>query len=73
MMADGKQGSFKKTIQFVPEVREEVGKVTWPSRRETGMTTAFVFVFALIAAIYFMLVDTVIHKTINWVVDYLTH
>lgn len=72
-MAEGKQGSLKGALKFIPEVREEVGKVTWPTRRETTMTTLFVFVFAIIAAIYFMVVDTIIHKTINAVVDYLTH
>mgnify|MGYP003343757083 CR=1 FL=1 len=34
---------------FVSEVRQEVKKVSWPSRRETVLTTAVVFVFALIA------------------------
>jgi preprotein translocase subunit SecE len=72
-MSEDKQGFLKGAVKFIPEVREEVGKVTWPSRRETTMTTLFVFVFALIAAIYFMVVDTIIHKTINAIVGYLTH
>jgi preprotein translocase subunit SecE len=43
--------------QYVREVRQEVGKVTWPSRRETMITTAMVFVFAFLAAIFFFVVD----------------
>ena len=64
---------FKNAKKFIPEVKQEVSKVTWPSRRETTMTTVFVFIFAFIAALYFICVDTIIHKLINWLVDYATH
>jgi preprotein translocase subunit SecE len=59
----------KKTspVEFVSQVRQEVKKVTWPTRKETTMTTAFVFVFALIAAIYFMLVDQVAFRFVRFV------
>ncbi len=43
--------------QFLKQVRQEVAKVTWPSRRETGISTAMVFVMVVIAAVFFMLVD----------------
>jgi len=43
--------------QFVREVRQEASKVTWPTRKETGISTAMVFVFCIIAAIFFLLVD----------------
>jgi preprotein translocase subunit SecE len=45
--------------QFVRQVRQEVGKVTWPSRKETGITTVMVFVMMFLAAIFFLLVDQV--------------
>ena len=45
--------------QFAKQVRQEVSKVTWPTRRETVVTTAMVFVFVLIMAIFFLLVDQV--------------
>ncbi len=69
-MVEKKANIIKQTGKFIPEVREEVRKVTWPSRRETMMTTVFVFVLAVIAAIYFMFVDTIIHKLINGIIDY---
>lgn len=73
-MSDVNQVSFgKKARKFIPEVREEVRKVTWPSRKETTLTTVFVFIFALIAAIYFLIVDTIVHKAINALIDYATH
>jgi preprotein translocase subunit SecE len=65
-----KESTIKSLQKFIPEVNEERKKVTWPSRRETIMTTAFVFVFAIIAAIYFMIVDTIIHKVINFITDF---
>ncbi len=43
--------------KFIREVRSEVGKVTWPTRKETMISTAMVLVLALIAAIFFMVVD----------------
>lgn len=53
--------------EFVRQVRQEVSKVTWPSRKETGMTTAMVFVMVTLAAIFFLLVDQVI----SWGVRFL--
>ena len=46
--------------QFVRQVRQEVSKVTWPSRKETITTTATVFVMVTIAAIFFFVVDELI-------------
>jgi len=43
--------------QFVQEVRQEAAKVTWPTRKETGISTVMVFVFVVISALFFMLVD----------------
>ncbi|MBC8267364.1 MAG: preprotein translocase subunit SecE [Rhodospirillaceae bacterium] len=43
--------------QFIQEVRQETSKVTWPTRRETGVSTAMVFVMVILAALFFFLVD----------------
>ncbi|MGE5504023.1 MAG: preprotein translocase subunit SecE [Actinomycetota bacterium] len=45
--------------QFVKQVRQEVAKVTWPSRRETMISTAMVVVMVFLSAIFFMLVDEI--------------
>ena len=45
--------------EFARQVRQEVAKVTWPSRRETLITTAMVFVFVAIMAVFFLVVDQV--------------
>jgi preprotein translocase subunit SecE len=46
--------------KFVREVRSEVSKVTWPTRKETLVTTGLVFAMAVIAAVFFFVVDQVI-------------
>ena len=46
--------------QFVREVPQEASKVTWPTRRETMISTVMVFVFSIIAALFFLLVDKVL-------------
>ncbi|WP_346894992.1 preprotein translocase subunit SecE [uncultured Roseibium sp.] len=42
---------------FVQQVRSEVSKVTWPTRRETGVTTVMVFIMVAIASIFFLVAD----------------
>jgi preprotein translocase subunit SecE len=43
--------------QFVREVRQEAARVTWPTRKETGITTGMVFLMVIAAAIFFLIVD----------------
>jgi len=42
---------------FPQQVRQETSKVTWPSRKETLVTTAMVFAMSILAAVFFMVVD----------------
>ena len=46
-------------IEFLQQVRQEVSRVTWPSRKETLVTTAMVFVMVFIAAAFFFVVDQI--------------
>jgi preprotein translocase subunit SecE len=43
--------------QFIRQVRQEVSKVTWPSRKETTITTVMVFVMVALASIFLTGVD----------------
>jgi preprotein translocase subunit SecE len=45
--------------KFVREVRAEIGKVTWPSRKETMVTTGLVFALSAGAAVFFFLIDQI--------------
>jgi len=44
-------------IQFIQEVRAQVSKIVWPTRREVLLTTVMVFIMATLTAIFFALVD----------------
>jgi preprotein translocase subunit SecE len=44
-------------FKFIQEVRAETSKVTWPTRKETAVTTVMVFIMVLIAAIFFLVAD----------------
>ena len=46
--------------QYVRDVRSEVAKVTWPSRKETLITTGLVLAMSALAAIFFLVADQVI-------------
>lgn len=47
-------------VQFIQQVRAEVGKVVWPSRREVTLTTIMVLIMAAVLALFFTLVDLLI-------------
>jgi preprotein translocase subunit SecE len=47
-------------LQFIQQVRAEVAKITWPTRRETGLTTVMVMIMAALFATFFFLVDLII-------------
>ena len=47
-------------VEFLQQVRNEGSKVTWPTRKETAVTTAMVFVMVVLASIFFLVVDQVI-------------
>lgn len=45
---------------FLQQVRSEVSKVTWPTRRETIITTVMVFIMVFVAAIFFFVADQIL-------------
>ena len=53
-------------FKFLKEVRTETAKVTWPSRRETMITTMMVFVMVALASIFFFVADQVIRIFITF-------
>ena len=55
--------------QFIRQVRQEVSKVTWPSRKETMITTAMVFVMVALASIFLMSVDIVFAELVQFVLQ----
>ena len=56
-------------FQFIQQVRSEVSKITWPTRREVLITTIMVFIMSAIAALIFALVDLLIRSGIQSVLN----
>ena len=54
-------------FKFLQEVRAEADKVTWPTRRETLITTIMVFVMVAVASIFFLVADQVIRIVITFI------
>jgi preprotein translocase subunit SecE len=57
-------------FKFMQEVRDETQKVTWPTRRETAITTAMVFVMVAIASVFFLLADQFIRILVTTVLGF---
>lgn len=56
-------------FQFIQEVRTEAGKVTWPTRRETLITTGLVILMVLFAALFFVAVDQAIRFVVTMILS----
>jgi preprotein translocase subunit SecE len=57
-------------IQFIQQVRAEVAKVVWPTRREVMLTSAMVFFLAILTAAFFWIIDRVIFSGLEVVLTY---
>ena len=56
--------------QFVRQVRQEIHIITWSSRRETMFASLSVFVMALIASIFFLLVDLMLSSVVQFLLSF---
>ena len=52
-------------FEFIQQVRAEAAKVTWPTRRETMITTGLVILMVIVASIFFVVVDQGLHLFIG--------
>jgi len=64
------QMASKNPLEFFKQVRTEVAKVTWPTRKETTLTTAMVFVMVVLASIFFLAVDATLSTLITWILGF---
>jgi len=62
--------SKSNPFEFLQEVRSEAKKVTWPSRKETMITTGMVLLMAFVASLFFLLVDQVISVALRIVLGF---
>ena len=66
-----KKNTMQNPFEFLQEVRAEGSKVTWPTRRETIITTIMVFVFVAFSSIFFLVVDQVLAFTMSTFLNFL--
>jgi preprotein translocase subunit SecE len=60
-------GWWGRSRRFLSEVRNEMGRVTWPSRKEVYATTFVVILFSVAMGIYLWVVDLALSKLLGWV------
>jgi preprotein translocase subunit SecE len=54
-------------FEFLQQVRTEASKVTWPTRKETIITTVMVFIMVVLAALFFFVADQVLSLVVSFV------
>jgi preprotein translocase subunit SecE len=60
-------GWFGRARRFLTDVRSELGRVTWPTRREVWATTVVVILTSLLFGVYLYTVDIGLTKLVEWI------
>jgi preprotein translocase subunit SecE len=60
-----KQMAGANPLKFMQEVRQEAGKITWPTRNETLISTVMVLIMVILASLFFLAADQII----SWLVQ----
>ncbi|WP_316861798.1 preprotein translocase subunit SecE [uncultured Cohaesibacter sp.] len=56
-------------FSFLQQVRSEAAKVTWPTQKETAITTLMVFVMVALASVFFLLADQIMSLGVSYIVS----
>ena len=64
---DSVTGWWGRTRRFLTEVKNETGRVTWPSRKEVYATTIVVILTSIFFGLYLWGVDLILTRTIEWI------
>jgi preprotein translocase subunit SecE len=62
-------GFMANPFEFIQQVRAEGAKVTWPTRRETLITTGLVILMVIIAAVFFVAIDQSIRLAVGFIMS----
>ncbi|MDG2405430.1 MAG: preprotein translocase subunit SecE [Paracoccaceae bacterium] len=57
-------------VQYIQQVRAEVAKVVWPTRKEVLLTTVMVFVMSAVTAVFFAIIDIMIRSGLQGVLGF---
>ncbi len=60
-------GWFNRARRFLSDVRSELGRVTWPTRREVWATTVVVILTSLLFGVYLYGVDIALTRLVEWI------
>jgi len=60
-------GWWGRSRRFLSEVRNEMGRVTWPSQKEVYATTLVVILFSVAMGLYLWLIDLILTQGLGWV------
>jgi preprotein translocase subunit SecE len=60
---------FSRAQRFLVEVRSELGRVTWPTRREVWATTIVVILTSTVFGLYLYAVDLGLSRLVGWIID----
>lgn len=60
-------GTRTTPAEFVRQVRREVNRVTWPTRKETMISVVMVMVMVVVCAVFFLIIDNLIAMAIEWI------
>ena len=66
----GRRMARTSPMKFLQEVRAEGQKVTWPTRRETAITTLMVFIMTAVAAIFFLFSDWIMRMIVTTIIGW---
>ena len=58
---------MKNPIKFIQEVKQEAFKVTWPTGKETVQGSLMVVAMAIVAAIFFLLIDQIFKSLLDFI------
>jgi len=62
-------GWIGRARRFLADVRAELGRVTWPTRREVWATTVVVIIISLLFGIYLYVVDLLLSAAVAWIFE----
>ena len=64
---EGVTGWWGRSRRFLSEVRNEMGRVTWPSQKEVYATTLVVILFSVAMGLYLWVIDLILTQGLGWV------
>jgi preprotein translocase subunit SecE len=67
---EGVTGWWGRSRRFLSEVRNEMGRVTWPSQKEVYATTLVVILFSITMGLFLWIVDLILTKGLGWVYSF---